>query len=80
MFTFISFMGNFTWSNIIICYIHTFIYFSLSTSENHSFRGGGCAYYLKKNKPSMEFAVLMVVRMKEYLPEHMKNHVRSRQD
>jgi len=70
----LPFMGHFTWTNIIICYIHTHIYFSLSSSANHSFRGRGCAYYVKKNKSSMEFAVLMVVRMEDYLAEYMTTH------
>jgi len=75
-------MGHFTWTNIIICYIHNHIYFSLSTSENHSFRagGGGCAYYVKKDKSSTEFAVLIAVRVKDYLSEYMTTHARRRQD
>jgi hypothetical protein len=48
-FTLTSFYGSFTWTNIISCYIHTHIYFSLSTSDLGEGVEGRCAYYVKKS-------------------------------
>jgi hypothetical protein len=66
-----------------VTFILTYI-FHCPLLKNIRFKGVGggaeCACYMKKNKSSMEFAVLIVVRMKGYLPEYMTTHARSRQD